>query len=509
MWSFYFLGKLYLFIKGYIRFNFIFNLLLAIFVFLPLPKDIRYRRTLKALKLFSGLVFAVLLLWYDSWLPPILYSIRTIIQNGIPTKEFVVQFLMSSINPWVIGVLLLILLACYFLNKRVTLTPAVIALILIVPLSGLGAKKANKEDIDAYMDTFYKSESVRAVKFEQSKGNGPKFDIILVHICSLAWDDLKFIGLDNHPFLKQFDLLFANFNGATGYSDPSAIRLLLANCGQRSYSGLYQNPPKGCYLLESLREQGYETYSAIDNISTVNKFVDHVINYGMADPPIETKGIPIKQYNYDNSPLYDDLGLLRKWLEIRQRAGSDKAALYINITSLHGGAHAAGEKQWWDRNEVDRYKRYVLLLFEDLEKFFNDLSATGRNYVILFVPEHGVAMRGSSIQPQGLRDIPLPQITNVPVGIKLIGDGHPPVPEKQELISKPTSYLALAYMLSSYLKAPPFGAGKSFPQDVIDNIPETSFVAENEIIKVAKKGPDYFMFDKDKKWVKLPSSALQ
>ena len=262
--------------------------------------------------------------------------------------------------------------------------------------------------------------------------------------------------------------------------------------------------------MESLRGLGYETYSAVDNVSKVNTFVDDIINFGRADPPIETKGLGIKQYDYDDNPLYDYLALLRRWLGIRQKSGAQKAALYCDIMTLHGGVHAADEKEWWKRDEVAHYKKQVLSLFGDMEKFFDDLAATGRNYVVVFIPEHGAALRGSSIQPKGLRDIPLPQITNIPVGIKLIGAGHPRLPARQELVTRPASYLAISYLLSSFAKEPPFGVGGQASLDkILAGVPETNFVSENEIVKVVKRGKDYFLFDKDRKWLDLPPSALQ
>lgn len=41
--------------------------------------------------------------------------------------------------------------------------------------------------------------------------------------------------------------------------------------------------------------------------------------------------------------------------------------------------------------------------------------------VVVIVPEHGAALVGDKMQMSGLRDIPSPNITHTPVGIKLIG----------------------------------------------------------------------------------------
>lgn len=502
MWSFYFLGKLYLYFRGFIHFNFLLNLLFLIFISLPVPEKISFSRHVRTVRnLISGIA-AVLLLWYDSRLPPILYSIRSLVQVGIPSKEYVVRFLMDFVNPLELLVLLGILVFCFLIRNRVRLTPAIVILILIVPLLEL---RHPKEDIEGYLDSFYQAESKRVIHFEKPETTDSAFDIIVLHVCSIAWDDLKEMVQEKDRFFGQFDILFTNFNSATSYSDPSAIRVLLSNCGQRKYAALYQNPPKECYLLETLREQGYETFSAVDNDASTTTFVEHIITFGMVDSPIELKGIPVMQYNYDNTPIYDDLAILGKWWDIRQKSKSERAAIYFNITTLHGGAHWANEKDWWKRGETIRYKEFIQNLFTNLEKFFNNLSASGRNFVVVFVPEHGRASHDTTIQAKGLRDIPLPSITLVPVGMKLIGKGHPLMPVQHEVISKPTSYLAISYLLSSFLKEPPFGSGSLQPS-VLADIPETGFVSENEETRVVQKGSDYYFYGKDKKWTRISPS---
>lgn len=509
LWSFYFLGKIYLYAKGYLRFHFILNLLFAIFLILPVSKNLPFYRLLKTLKIFLSVVFAFSLLWYDSWLPPLCYSIQQLEQQGVPSKEYIVHFLLSSIKPFEIAVLLFLLLLCIFVRNRVRLTPIVFILILIVPLLGFGHDKADKKDMESYVEAFYQSESKRVIHFEKSNTSNPDFDIIILHICSLAWDDLQVVSLEKHPFFKQFDILFANFNTATSYSDPSAIRLFRASCGQQRHDALYRDAPKECYLMENLREQGYSTYSAVDYYDSKLLFVKLIMNFGLADPPITTEDIPSYKYSYEEYPIFDTLAILGKWWDIRQKSKSKRSVLYVDITNLHGGSHLATEKNWWSKDAPPHYKEDVQSLFGDLEKFFNKLVASKQNFVVIFIPEHGRALRGSSIQPKDLRDIPLPQITLVPVGIKLIGEGHPLLPVRQEIISKPASYLALSYLLASFLKETPFGESRLSTQNILSDIPETSFVAENEKAEVVKKGEDYFLYGKDKQWIKLLSSDLK
>ncbi|MEW6109166.1 MAG: cellulose biosynthesis protein BcsG [Nitrospirota bacterium] len=506
LWNFYFLAKLYLYFRGYIRFNFILNLLFLGFLVLPVSKNISFYRHLKSAKIFLSFISAFLIMWYDSWIPPLLYSIRMLARTGLPSKEYIFSFIVNSVNIREIALLFAILAVCIFLLRRITLTPVVLIIMLIVPLLGL---KQSKEGLDGHLEEFYKSEAGKVVSFRSPDADSRNFDIIMLHICSLAWDDLKAVGMENHQFFRQFDLMLTNFNSVSSYTNPSAIRLLRANCGQSKHEALYQNAPNECYLLESLRMQNYKTYSAIDNDAPEFRFVEDIMMYGFADPPIETEGIPILQYSFDNSPIYDDFALLKKWFDIREKSGASKAVLYLDITSLHGGAHWAEEKDWWKRDRPSHYKEFVEKLFENLQNFFELAASSGRNYIIVFVPEHGMALRGSSIQAPDLRDIPLPGITLVPVGIKLIGEGYPAMPNQQKLIEKPTSYLAISYMLSLFLEKPPFGSGRTLTENDLAQIPETGFVSENQEALIMKKDTEYFLLGKDKKWIKLSDAALE
>jgi len=509
IWSFYFLCKLYLYFKGYIRFNFIFNLLLAVFVTLPIPKTAPLFRFLKSIKIILSLILGFVLLWYDSWLPPFFYSIGKIMETGGISSGYIVRFISKNVNLTEAAILTVVLVIIILLRNRLRLlTPLVFILMLIVPLFNL--TKNQKEDMGSYLNAFYQSESKKEVHFEKSKTGGPDFDIIFLHICSLSWDDLQTAGMESHPFLKQFNILFTNFNSVSAYTTPSIIRLLRANCGQQNHNALYQDAPEECYLLESLRAQGYETYAAIDNDAPPSyNWIPDVINYGLIDPPMDFKDLPIRQYDFDNSPMYDDLAILRKWWDMRQKYNKEKAALYCDITTLHIGAHWVHDIDWWKRDPVDLYKEYLENLFKNLDIFFNELASSERNIVIIFIPEHGAALRGSSIQAHDLRDIPLPRITLIPVGIKLIGKGYPLEPAQQKVITKPTSYLAISYLIASFLQESPFGAGRFPAQNILDDIPETDFVSENQEARIVKKGTDYFLYGKDKKWIKLPPAALK
>ena len=185
--------------------------------------------------------------------------------------------------------------------------------------------------------------------------------------------------------------------------------------------------------------------------------------------------------------VYDG-ALLARWLGDRRASPARRAALYADLTTLHGGARRVGDDHWWTRSRKELYREAGEHLFATLEEFFRRLEASGRRTLVVFVPEHGTALAGSAFQPPDVREVPLPAITTVPVAVKLVGPGLAPTPARQVTIGKPTSYLAIAHLLASALDATSFRPEALFSDEAIARIPETSFVAENEATTVVRTG---------------------
>ncbi|HYQ48515.1 MAG TPA: cellulose biosynthesis protein BcsG, partial [Thermodesulfovibrionales bacterium] len=446
LWSFYFLAKVYLSFRGYIRLAFLMNLVFAGFLLLPIPQKFPARRLFTGVRFTVALVIAFLILWHETWFPSLRTTIQLLSETGGISPSYIIRFLKTSVSILEVGILLLILIACILLGKRITLTPLALAGICAVPL--LAAKGAGT-DMGTYLEQFYRSEAKKTVHFPQPDAGRPPFDVIILNICSLSWDDLRAVNMDNDPFLKQFDLLFTNFNTVSSHTTPSALRLLRAACGQTSHSDVYRETRNECYPLEALRKNGYTTYAAIDNDAPSYRFVEDIILHGRADKPIEMRDLPIRQIDFDNTPIHDDLALLNRWWDMRLRSPSARAALYADLTTLHGGAHWADESQWWKKDRHTYYREFAQQLFSNLSTFFRTVEESGRNAVVILIPEHGMALRGSSIQAPEVREIPLPSITTVPAGIKFIGKGFSAIPENQVIVSKPTSYHAYAHLLSA------------------------------------------------------------
>jgi len=504
-WSFYFLAKLYLYFRGYLRLDFVLNLLFIVFLIIPVPAQLKSYRSLTVVKHVFGGILGLLLLWHDSWLPPLWFALSFVEQGGMPSKEYVYRFLLEFVNLWEIAALVSVLAVAILVRNRIRLTPVVLVLLLIVPLREFGQHPGGME---GEVRAFYRSESSRVVHFEKSKTKAPDFDVIILHVCSLAWDDLKGIGMEADPFFKTFDYLFTDFNSVTTYSNPSAIRLLRANCGQSVHDALYREAPRDCYLVDSLRDQGFETYFTLNHDGVYGHFADQVKDLGHLDAPLLPTDLSIQAYDFDGSAIYDDYDALAKWWALRQKSSSAAAAVYYNTISLHDGARWVGEKEWWKHDRTVHYREATQKLLGDVARFFDLVASSGRKAVIIFVPEHGMALRGNAFQVAGLRDIPFKQITQVPVGVKLIGRDPGGVDIPQRVIPEPTSYLALSYLLMSFMERSPFETDGMESDDRIAHLPETDFLSENQGIRIFKKGADYFLYGKEKKWIALPSSVI-
>lgn len=509
LWGFYFFGKLFLFYKAYIKFDVLYNIAFALFLTLEPSKDGKRRRLLRFAKLSAGLLMAVALLWHDSWFPPPLDAINEVVGQGVPAKEYIYSFILRYYDEQAILNLAMILAACWVVNKYFKMSTVVMmALIAVVPFKI--ASQPDERELTQSIDSFFDSEQTRMIHFKKPGAVGPGFDIVMLHVCSLSWDDLKEADMEHDPFWRQFHYLFTNFNTATTYSGPSLIRLLRGTCGQPRHQEIYKNQANECYLFRGMEYAGFSTYVALNHDGKYGSFASQIAQNGLASaPPMPLDNVSLYLQMFDNSPIYDDYAALEKWWGRRMGLDKEAVALYYNTVTLHDGTHKVDDKEWWKRDRKYQYKEYLKKLFDDMTKFFKTLAASGRNVVVVFVPEHGMALRGSVMQAPGLRDIPLPKITLVPLGVKLIGPAFNGVKVNQKTITKPLSYFGLSFMLSKFADKSPFMYDTYFGATFLDSIPQTDFVAENEGSMVAKVGSKHYYFGKEKKWLELTEQELK
>jgi cellulose synthase operon protein YhjU len=299
--------------------------------------------------------------------------------------------------------------------------------------------------------------------------------------------------MEQHPFWKGFDLLLSRFNTVTSYSNPSGIRLLRSKCGQPPHGDLYTDAPEDCYLLEGLRSADYTTFAAFNHDGEYGHFREQLTRFGHIDPPMSLDGLPVMAYDFDGSKIYDDFAVLEQWWERRQRSGVRRAALYYNTVILHDGAHQAGDPEWWKRDRVEQYRTFLGKLLTDFDRFFDRVASSGRSVLIVFIPEHGMALLGGPYQAPGLREIPLPRITEVPVGLKWIHGSGTAVPAPPMEFAGLTSYSSVAFLIGGLLRDNASAQGGEDLPRLLKEIPTLPAVMENEKVRVVQRGADYWV----------------
>jgi cellulose synthase operon protein YhjU len=502
IWIYYFFAKFYLYYYDYINFNVAYNLAFALFLLAVArwaPEKRAVRLPLTALNLLLGTA----ILWSDSWLPSMLDAYALVEQQGLPSNEYLINFVTRSFDPNLAASAAVAMAALALVNRFLKLgSVVVLVILLILPAKIYSMPPPN--DIKEQQESFFDAETARRVYFDREQADKTDFDVVVLHVCSLAWDDLDFLEMRDHPFFKRFDFLFTAFNSATAYSGPSALRLMRGNCGQAPHTGLYEEAPGSCYTFHQLDRAGFDVAYALNHDGKYGDFAADLARLGDIDRPfMDVADLPVREYMFDDSPIYADGAVLDRWWRARLASDAPRSALYYNTVSLHDGSHWAGEKEWWKRHHAEMYKEFLGVMLGDMGSFLDTLESSGRRVVVILVPEHGAALRGSRMQPSGMRDVPLPQITNVPVGVKLIGPKVGDGPTKQIVIGKPTSYLALTHMLSAFIERNPFEFEYYLSRPFHDSIPITDFMAENYNSTIFGDGVTYYYFGKERKWLRL------
>lgn len=508
-WNFYFLAKFLLFWKEWIGFHPLENLAFAAFILLPVKSPFwrKVKHVLAAL-------LAVALLYYDSWLPSIgrVYSQAALLSSF--DAAYLIELAGRFISIPMLAMLFVAWVAYLLVASRVRLGLIVVAsmvgmAIFQQPMEPVAAQVAQpgeqtenkvadgKPDFDNMLRTFYASEAKRSVIFPEPSPEALPFDLIFIHVCSLSWDDIKATGLEQHPLWKRFDYLFTRFNSASSYSGPAAIRIQRATCGQTSNAGLYDVVADQCYLMDSLKRGGFESQLAMNHDGHFDDFIETVQKQRLKVPPMPLEGMPVTQHAFDGAPIYDDLAVLSRWLEKRKKSESPRVALYYNSISLHDGNRLSGVNASLD--SMKTYKTRLSTFLDELERFMVALEKSGKRAVVAMIPEHGAAVQGDKMQIPGLREIPSPRITLVPVGIKVIGEGWQRQGETL-MIDAETSYLAVTGIIAHMLETSPYTGSGYNPGDYVENLATTPFVSQNDSAVVLRHNDRYYWRQDDEKW---------
>jgi len=189
---------------------------------------------------------------------------------------------------------------------------------------------------------------------------------------------------------------------------------------------------------------------------------------------------------FDGSPVHDDLAVLRRWL--KHQNGAQPTALYYNTISLHDGNHVVGQHA----SGITNFKPRLVRLLSDVGRFMDAIKRSGRRAIVVFVPEHGFDYRGDKMQLPGMREIPSPRISILPVGIAVVG---PDVHRSggQVVVRKPSSYLALMKIVSRMIRTPPFSSAGYSASTYAHDLPTTQYVAENSGYVLMRLHGHYYM----------------
>ncbi|HUP96650.1 MAG TPA: cellulose biosynthesis protein BcsG [Usitatibacter sp.] len=506
-WNFYFIAKLVLLALGLLGFHLLENLVFAAALVVMAPS--RWRR----FRPWIGIPVAIALLYYDSRLPGIT---RVISQAGLVSAfsaDYLAELAGRFVSWKVLSILAIVLgvsvAIARFVRIDVVVVAAMVAMSLWLaparpaldaPTAAAGSAKATAaRNPDTVVADFFRDEAQRTVAFAASPGTAPPFDVIFLHVCSLSWDDLKATGMDKHPLLASFDIVLRRFNSVSTYSGPAAIRFLRAPCGQPAHAALYKPAGPQCLLMPALQQAGLEPQLALNHDGHFDNFLSFVRAQGMQATPVSLKGIAAPQRAFDDSRIYDDAAVLARWLEGRQNSSAPRAAVYYNTLSLHDGNILVNDPK---TKSSETYRLRLGRLLDHLQGFIDKLGASGRRAVVVLIPEHGAAWRGDAAQIAGLREIPTPAITLVPVGIRVIGPDARRVGEAAQS-SEPTSFLGLSHVVSAMLAKPPFGAAGFRAADYLAGLPTTPFVSEGEAAMVIGRGEGFVIREGQEPWKEL------
>jgi len=508
VWNLYFLVKFALYYYGAIDFNVLTNAAFAAMLAIEFKKPL-----IEKAKHGLGGVLAVVLLYQDSWLPPI----NRLTKQAGNVQDFsfgyFIELLTRIVNVDMLLALFVISVCFWYTSQWIRFTTMTVVGLLVVGWQGTNSQvqvvstapntaaiarsqsstpspivTEATQSPDQKLADFYQQQSLLMSNFP-AQVNGELFDVIILNVCSMAVADLKAIGVDITDMYKDFDVVFSDFNSATSYSGPAAVRLLRASCGQTSQTALFEDAPEQCYLFKNLEKLGYENNVVMNHDGHFDEFKGLINRYGGLDgTPLNIDSMPVALRGFDDSPIYSDEAVLDGWLD--QSKDCKPCAMYYNTTSLHDGNQLENQPRV---NSKETYPIRHKNLFTDINRFIKKLEKRGRNVMLMIVPEHGANLKGDKVQFAGLREIPSPAIVSVPVAIKFIG---PDVQNySQIVVDDSTSYFALSELISKALQTDVFGGNNSVA-NLLENLPIAPKVAENEgtIMMYVNKRP-YIQLD--------------
>lgn len=321
--------------------------------------------------------------------------------------------------------------------------------------------------------------------------------MIVLQICSMSWTDLQYAKQSRHPLVQQADFMFENFNSATSYSGPAVIRLLRGKCGQTEHDSLYNRAADNCMLFDQLRSVGFEVEMGLNHNGRFQDFSKLVANNlgGTAKQRVAHNEVQIGVQAFDGSQVGRDGDYLRTWWKKRIEQGGPAVAYYYNSITLHDGNRVPNSQL----NSLESYPLRLERVLNDLQSVLGEIKRSDRKALVLVVPEHGAGLSGEYGQLVGLRELPTPSITKVPVFGYWIAPGYVASPAGPIAVRQPTSYAALGELLNRWIAQPAEQQLNPAWPVLLSDLPSTRFVAQQGNITVMESQGSY--------WMKAPGTA--
>lgn len=505
-WNIYFATKLLLYFQAITAFQLFENIGLALLLLLKINSAV-----LAKLRTITAIIIALYLAFAES---------------GLISLGFDEVFQGQLINPsWLITIILstaLVTFIYFYSIRYIEISFFVLAGIVFAGLqqSGLSVFSTTNQAIPVAQETdhatpvknldetlrhrvdqFFLNEQQR--QLPNILNAQTNFDIVFLSICSMAWQDLKLTGLDQHSLLSQFDIYFDQFNSATSYSGPALIRLLRADCGQPPHKALFDDQGfEQCEIFNNLQDLGYQQNLAMNHDGIFGGFLEQLRRHGGVSAALDSQlNLPIAQKSFDGTPIYDDAAVLFRWLNKREnlKPAAPQLLLY-NTVSLHDGNRLVNQK---NISGTPGYKFRAERLLDQLQLFINKLESSNRKTLLVLIPEHGASLKGDRMQFAGMREIPSPSITHVPVAVKLIGVNRHDAPSH---ISQEASFFALSSLIRVIIANNSFSNDSFSAATLTQNLPTIDHLAQNEGSTVIGTEQGFFVsLDENKSWVPYPS----
>jgi cellulose synthase operon protein YhjU len=516
LWNVYFLAKLLLYALGYIDFHPWENLAFAAFTALA-PGNARQRFA----KNLIAVPIAILLLYHDSWLPPIAQAMSQA-QNLRAFSAAYLWELAGRLLSWKLIGDMAAMFAIYALaSRKLRMSTFVFIGIFAIALAPHGrlwpqqqsaqamtpgvapqpeaqVRNLSAEALDARLTQFYSEQQKVQVRFGAAAAGDPPFDILILHVCSLSWDDLNTLKVAPDTFFGRFDLVLSDFDSGASYSGPAAIRLLRGACGQTPEKKLYEPADGECLVMDGLQSAGFEPHWLMNHDGHFGNFFGDVRDRGGMKVALEDNGgAAIAQQSFDAAPITGDYETLSKWWAKRLRNPAARVVLYYNTISLHDGNRFVGRGHP-DSSYGARFAQFGA----DIARFMSDLRESGRRVIVVLIAEHGAALAGDRRQISGLREIPTAAIARVPVAIALVNAARS-AQSAQERIEAPSSYPAVNELLARFIAENPFVKPMPSLAGYTRALQQSDFVAENNGTTVMAVGGQYMMRSPDGAWSSL------